>query len=215
MLIIADSGAPSAPGIEWIQNFLYNDTTWDWHDFTYQVIIDADRINPGQATVGFDFTGYHSRKGKIIQYQGFSDGLIPTGSSEVLYKNIWKTMGAAGIELDDWYRLFLIPGMQHCSGTAVDAPYYIASASQPFALGPEVWSVPGFSDPKHDALLALMAWVEEDIAPDSIIATKFVNEDVTAGVLRQRPICKYPNQARYTGFGNPNSAENWRCVSPF
>src|ERR1700753_175594 len=201
--IVADSGSPGAGGIAWVQNFLYNDTTWDWHDFSYQVILDADRINPGSADVGFDYTSFYNRGGKIIHYQGYADGLIPTTSSEVLYKNIWKTMGAAGTALDDWYRLFLIPGMQHCTGTAVDAPYYIASSGQPFALGPEVWSVPGYSDPQHDALLALLEWREKGTAPEYIIGTKFVNETVSDGVLRQRPICMYPMQAKYSGQGDP------------
>jgi feruloyl esterase len=211
----ADSGTPTQPGIAWIQNFLYNDTTWDWHDFTYQVILDADRINPGQANVGFDFTGFYNRGGKIIQYHGLADGLIPTPSSELLYKNIWRTMGAAGIAPDDWYRLFLIPGMQHCQGTAVDAPWYIASGGQPFELGPEVWSVPGYSDAKHDALLALLEWRENGTAPESIIATKFNNDTVTAGIRRQRPICMFPKQAKYTGKGDSDIADNWHCQLPY
>ncbi|KIX92245.1 uncharacterized protein Z520_11991 [Fonsecaea multimorphosa CBS 102226] len=210
-LLNTDSGTPTEPGIAWIQNCLYNDTTWDWHDFTYQVILDADRINPGQANVGFDFTGFYQRGGKIIQYHGLADGLIPTPSSELLYKNIWRTMGAAGIPLDNWYRLFLVPGMEHCQGTAVNAPYYIASAGQPFALGQDVWSVPGYSDPKHDALLALLEWRENGTAPESIIGTKFINETVTAGVQRQRPICMYPMQAKYSGNGDPDLPESWHC----
>ncbi|EXJ66976.1 uncharacterized protein A1O5_09622 [Cladophialophora psammophila CBS 110553] len=120
-------------------------------------------------------------------------------------------MGAAGIPLDDWYRLFLIPGMQNCQGTAFGAPYYIVSAPQPFELGQDVWSGSGFSDPKHGALLALLGWRENGTAPESIIGTKFINETVTAGVRRQRSISMYPMQAKCRGKEDPDLAENWHC----
>jgi len=71
--------------------------------------------------------------------------------------------------------------------------------------------VPGFMDAKHDALLALMAWVEHGTAPDQIVATKWHNDTLTDSVLRQRPLCPYPKQAKYSGHGDPNVAENWSC----
>ncbi|EXJ66977.1 uncharacterized protein A1O5_09623 [Cladophialophora psammophila CBS 110553] len=64
-LLNTDPGNHTEPGIAWIRKCLYNDT-WDWHEFTYQVILDADRINPEQANVGFNFTGFYKRGGKII-----------------------------------------------------------------------------------------------------------------------------------------------------
>ena len=177
----------------------------------------ADKLQPGNATAGnFDLSPFHNRGGKLLQYHGLADGLIATGSSTYFYKEVLKTLVPKGIELESWYRFFLVPGMQHCAGTPLDvnAPWYFAGANQAGALGVEpgsVHSVPGFSDAKHDILLALMAWTENGTAPDSIVATKWKNDTLTDQVMRQRPLCPYPTQAKYTGHGNPDDAENWKC----
>jgi len=105
--------------------------------------------------------------------------------------------------------------MQHCAGTPTDvnAPWYFAGANQAGSLNTAVHSVPGFSDAKHDALLALMLWTENGTAPDRIIATKWHNDTLTDSVLRQRPLCPYPKQARYTGRGNADDPQSWVCES--
>lgn len=106
--------------------------------------------------------------------------------------------------------------MEHCISTPPDtqAPWYFAGANQAGALGSSpgsIHSVPGFEDARHDALLALIAWTEEGVAPESIIATKWRNDTLVDEVLRQRPLCPYPKQATYIGEGNPDEASNWRC----
>lgn len=78
-------------------------------------------------------------------------------------------------------------------------------------LGDDVHSVPGFSDTKHDVLLAMMAWVENGTAPTDIVATAYGN--TTSEVLRQRPLCVYPEQAFYNGNGSVNATESWHCQS--
>jgi feruloyl esterase len=116
----------------------------------------------------FDLTHFASRGGKLIHYHGFSDGLIPTGSSIYFYKQVLSTLLPKGVTISDFYKFYLVPGMQHCSGSVGDAPWYIGGGGQPFSLGATVHGVPGFEDPKHDALLALMQWVEDDVAPEEI-----------------------------------------------
>lgn len=97
----------------------------------------------------------------------------------------------------------------------MNAPWYIAGPGQSNTLGPTAYSVPGFSDPQHDILLAMMAWVENGTAPDSLIATKFENEyeldKPHTAVIRQRPLCMYPKTAKYLGTGDVNKAESWKC----
>lgn len=145
-------------------------------------------------------------------FHGMSDGLISTRSSNVFYSRVAKALGGYSV-LDSWFRLFLVPGMQHVSGTAVDAPYYFAQAGAAADLGTDIFSTPGFEDAQHDALLALMAWVEQGKAPDQIIATTWTNStDASSGVLRQRPVCPWPQEAVYDGAGDVNSAESWQCA---
>jgi feruloyl esterase len=69
-----------------------------------------------------------------------ADGLIPTGASELLYNNYLYNMSAKGINLDDFYRFFLVPGMQHCSGSVGNAPWYMGGVQT--IQG--VYGVPGF-----------------------------------------------------------------------
>ncbi|KAI1100668.1 hypothetical protein F4804DRAFT_318342 [Jackrogersella minutella] len=65
--------------------------------------------------------------------------------------------------------------MMHCSNTDVDAPWHINGAGQNWQLGSNLYSVPGFEDSKHDALLPLMKCVEGGKAIDQIIATTWKN----------------------------------------
>jgi feruloyl esterase len=103
--------------------------------------------------------------------------------------------------------------MQHCAGTPADvgAPWYFAGPNQAANLGTSAYSVPGYQDAAHDELLALIAWVEEDKAPETLIATEWKDQDVKNGVRRQRPLCKWPEQARFTNEGSPDDAKNWKC----
>ena len=210
-VLLGSNSTPNALGIAYVQNFLLNDPTWSWEDYDYSIVQLADTLDPGNATADdFDLSPFQARGGKLIQYHGLADGLIPTGSSPYFYNHVYRTLLPCGISLEPWYRLFLVPGMQHCGGSAVDAPWYFAGPNQAGLLGSGVHSVPGFMDARHDALLALMAWVENGTAPGSIIATKFKNDTVSMGVERQRPLCPYPTFAEYVG-GNVNASGSWNC----
>ena len=62
---------------------------------------------------------------------------------------------------------------------------------------------------------ALERWVEKGAAPDRIIATKYkMDGNPTSGVARTRPLCPYPQVARYTGKGSTNEAANFTCKLP-
>ena len=218
---VTDQSGPSGAGTSYIGPFLFNQANWNWHNYSYDIVQLADRLNPGHANAD-DFESmstYFQKGGKLIQYHGMSDGLICTGSSIYFYKQVLQQLSyTTSLNLSDVYRFFLIPGMQHCAGCdpRTDAPWMIAGASQSLNLVPNTThSVPGFSNPDHDALLALMRWVENGTAPDQIIATKFVNDTPAMGVARQRPLCPFPKQAVFDGKGNVNQTEGWSCVEPW
>ena len=69
-------------------------------------------------------------------------------------------------------------------------------------------------DAAHDLISALDRWVEEGQAPKQVIATKSVNDDPKQGIARQRPLCPYPQEARWTGQGSTDDAANFECVGP-
>ncbi|KAK8001076.1 hypothetical protein PG991_013298 [Apiospora marii] len=197
------------------ENWVYNDTDWDYTKFTYADVLEADRVDPGDAAADtFDMSAYRARGGKIIMYHGMADMGIPTGSSRVFYDNVHEAMGGGAdankeADLTDFYRFFLIPGMGHCNNGP--GPWYIAGGSQD--LPNVTYSVPGHEDADHDVVLAMMRWVEEEKAPEQLIGTKFVGDDGAAGIESQRPICLYPKQAKYIGTSKEdvNKPESWEC----
>ena len=87
-------------------------------------------------------------------------------------------------ETSDFYRLFMFPGMLHCCCGA----------------GPSTFS----------PLPALVDWVESGKAPDQIVATKMAG----GNVVRARPVCPYPQRARWDRKGDKNKAESYACVVP-
>jgi feruloyl esterase len=88
-----------------------------------------------------------------------------------------------GRKTHDFARLFMVPGMSHCAG----------------GVGPD----------RNDAVTAVIDWVEKGKAPDQLIATKFTN----GAVARTRPLCPYPQVARYKGQGSIDEAANFKCVA--
>jgi feruloyl esterase len=80
--------------------------------------------------------------------------------------------------------LFMVPGMAHCGG----------------GIGPD----------RNDSMTAMIDWVEKGKAPASIVASRVVNNQV----VRTRPLCPYPQVARYSGQGSIDDAANFRCIAP-
>ena len=209
------SDAPNPLGTGYIQYFLGFGADWPWQDFNEDIQRLADRTDPGKASVGFDLSAFHAKGGKILSYHGMSDAHIPTNSLLYYYNHVYRTLKPQGVDVDTFFRFFLVPGMGHCAGTVVDAPWYFAGPNQAPAISPTVYGVPGFEDKEHDALLAMMAWVEQGEAPTQIIGTKYANETEHTEVLKQRPLCMYPKQARYAGTGDVNVAASWICKAPW
>ncbi|KAI0403688.1 feruloyl esterase B precursor [Xylaria palmicola] len=198
----------STLGSDFPRYFVYNDTKYDYTKFTYKDVQFSDSINPGNASArDFDLSPFLNRGGKILKYHGTADSLIPVGSSIYFYKQVLQTLRPKGINVDDFYRFFLVPDMGHCGGS-VTGPWYTAAGS----IAGTTHSVPGYEDAEHDMILAMMQWVEAGKAPDHMIATKFVNDTVTLGVQSQRPLCLFPKQAKYV-VGDPSLPRSWECRS--
>ncbi len=68
----------------------------------------------------------------------------------------------------------------------------------------------GIGPDRHDSMTAIIDWVEKSKAPDVMIASRVVDKQV----VRTRPLCPYPQVARYSGQGSIDEAANFRCVAP-
>ena len=115
-------------------------------------------------------------------YHGWNDQLITANNSVNYYESVRSTLGAA--RTDPAVRLFMAPGMEHCSG----------------GPGPN----------QADWLAALEQWVERGVAPARVVASHSTNNVVD----RTRPLCPYPQIARYSGKGSTDDAANFSCVAP-
>jgi feruloyl esterase len=211
--ILFSGSEPNSLGTDYVRYFMGLGPTWSFTNFNEDIQRLADVLQPGDASVGFDLSAFHAKGGKILSYHGMSDGLIPTGSTPLYYNSVYEELKPRGINVDDFFRFFFVPGMGHCASTfsTVNAPWYFAGPNQAQVLGATVHGVPGFENKEHDIMLAMMDWVEKGTAPSQIIGTKYANEIDHTTVYRQRPLCMYPQQAKYKGSGDENDASSWEC----
>jgi|ERR1022692_1559478 feruloyl esterase len=76
----------------------------------------ADRIDDGAAeATDPNLRNFFGRDGKLLQYHGWSDPSISPLNSINYYNSVLDFMGGAA-HVQGYYRLFMIPGMDHCGG---------------------------------------------------------------------------------------------------
>jgi feruloyl esterase len=172
-----------------------NDFDWLTFDFDHEMdTIDAAlafTLNANAAVL--DEFKLHG--GKLILFHGVADPNIPTLNTVAYYERLIASQtpgerqgrGEREVGLrrtQDFARLFLVPGMGHCSGGA----------------GPDNFDF---------GVKYVQAWIEQGIAPDQMIASKVVN----GTTVFTRPLCPYPALPRYGGTGDPTKASSFVCVA--
>jgi feruloyl esterase len=158
-----------------------------------------------------DLSAFAKRGGKMIMYHGWADPLISPQESIDYYQRLVAAQGnngaAAAKQTQNFYRLFMVPGMAHCAFGAGPNAFGNRFSGQVYAAPPAA------ADPQHDIFLALQQWVEKGVAPTRVIATKYSGDVPQAGVVMTRPLCVYPQVAKYGGSGDVNDAANFVCAS--
>jgi len=197
-------------GIRVFRNVVFADPTWDFRKVTVGRAIQIADEKTAQImnTTDPDLRGFKARGNKLILYHGWSDADEPGSSTINYYNAISASMGSH--EADGFVRLYMAPGMQHCYGGP--GPNFFGQFDlSVFGGNSQQVSIP--MDSQHNVSRALEQWVEEGDAPDAIIATKYVNDlDPAQGVKMTRPLCPYPQIAKYKGTGNSNDASNFLCT---
>jgi hypothetical protein len=190
-------------------NFVYQNPRFDFRTVDVVTAARAAESSAGKMldSVDPDLTPFMRHGGKIIHYHGWDDSALAPKNSIEYYEQVRATLGKATHErrtarsyrqLQESYRLFMVPGMGHCAG------------------GPGANELGAYIDPPtvdadHDLLKALERWVEQDIAPDKIIATHYQDGNPAKGVQFQRPLCPFPQTAHYDGRGDPTDAKSFSC----
>jgi len=194
-------------GAAFFKEAVYNGKDFDWHNTNLDNDVDAanEKLAADISNTNPDLRKFAANGGKLILYSGWSDALIQPGNTINYYESVAKAQPET---VEKFARLYLAPGMGHCSGgpgpNAFGGTRYI-NVGQPD---------PPVLDTDHDLISAVVAWVERGQAPSAIIATKFNGDDSVKGIGMQRPLCPYPAVATYNGTGDTNHAANFTCRKP-
>jgi feruloyl esterase len=205
-----------SPPYEWRRDINWDDV------YDYAKVV----LTPATAAPSPDIRRFTSRGGKLIQTAGWNDSVVPPdGSVDYFFaltqweklqnlpskevdKQIAKltpqvvaaTANAFGRQVQEYHRLFMLPATGHCGGS-----------TGPNSVGGGMPEPPkAYRDADHHLVSAVIKWVEEGVAPDRIVATRFVAGNLT----RSRPVCAYPAEAVYNGTGDINDAANFSCWTP-
>jgi feruloyl esterase len=175
---------PEPMRLGFFKYFLFHDPNWDYHT------IDWDRdLAYAEQKLGF-FAPVERDLSGLKKHGGklimYTGWLDPVVPPQdtVSYYEGVVKAMGGGEKTREFFRLFTAPGMGHCSG----------------GPGPN----------QFDALSALEQWVEHGTAPDKLIASHATDGKID----RTRPLCPYPQVARWKGTGSSDEAINFTCAAP-
>jgi feruloyl esterase len=180
---LAGGPQPAELFLDQFRYVVYQDPNWDWRSF------DLNR----------DSTKAHAIDKDVDELDPKLAAFAKRGGKLLLYHGWADQQVAPGSTVDfykqavdlggdpagasNWIRLFMVPGMGHCAG----------------GEGPDTF----------DKMTVMEQWVEQGKAPDSIIAS----HQTDGKADRSRPLCPYPQIARYKGSGSVDEAANFSCSS--
>jgi feruloyl esterase len=187
MLWAAYASPQFSIGSSYFRNVVVHDPNWSPASFD----VDTDVKQAEQGTSGAmvamnpDLSRFIAHGGKLLTYHGTADGLISFGNSVNYYRSVVAKIGADAANSS--VRLFLVPGMSHCSGG--EGAYVV------------------------DWLGAAEGWVEHSTAPSVLPALHPANPNPGASQDKAftRPVCAYPKVARYKGSGDVREATSFTC----
>jgi feruloyl esterase len=164
---------------------VFKNPNWDWRTFNFDSDIARSDQPENNVMNAADpnLRPFFAHNGKLLIYHGWSDPNVATLNTIKYYKSMVDTMGGAS-KTSNNVRMFLEPGMGHCGG----------------GEGPNVF----------DKVGALDQWVEQNKAPEKIIASHRTDGKVD----RTRPLCPYPQVAKYKGSGSLDDAASFACQLP-
>ncbi len=186
-------GAPSIQAFFGNQFFAYivhEDPGLDYRTMNFDSDVSfADNTTAGTInSTDPDLSRFRARGGRLIQWHGWDDPAIAPRSSIGYFESVVARSGRgehALRETQEFYRLFLAPGVLHCGG----------------GPGPNVF----------DTVSPLVQWVEHGVAPERIVATKYVGDNPAKGVAMTRPLCPFPQFAELKGHGSTTDAASFVC----
>jgi feruloyl esterase len=177
---------PEPPGTGFWKHFVFADPNWDFRTFDWDRDLAYARARVGSIVdaANPDLRQFRERGGRLIMTAGWNDPINVSEQAIQYYEAVERLIDNEE-RTRDFFRLFMVPGMGHCA--------------------------PGPGPSTFDAVAALEMWVQHQVPPDRIIATRPAADGAPA---RTRPLCPYPLVARQRAGGSIDEAATFTCVSP-
>lgn len=183
------TSAPPGMATDYYRSMVYEDPNWNGSGF----VLDRDyaeatrRVGPVLNATDTNLRPFLARGGRLLMYHGWNDAALPAGNTLAYFSAMRRTSGRTAA---DRTRLFMVPGMGHCSG----------------GDGPDTF----------EALGALDRWIEHGVAPEQFTATKYENSLFVAWGQQMKPlstrvICAWPKSPHYKGAGPATDASSFVC----
>ncbi|KAK6538269.1 Tannase and feruloyl esterase [Orbilia ellipsospora] len=196
-------GSPDEIATHYLKYGFYNDANWQLPstlDGFLPVMDDLlDRDPYGVSANNPDLSKLRSLGHKLLVYHGGSDGFYTPQNTIDQYENVSKNMTLRSSQLDEFFRFFMIPGMNHCTGG--NGAWYMGGPGQ---VGMGVTGV----NANDSLIMQMVKWVEEGKAPETIRGYAIGASGGAEGAVRDH--CKWPAKNHYKG-GNANDASSWEC----
>jgi feruloyl esterase len=176
--------APSSLGTDYFKYAVFNDPNWDWRTFDLETAV-ALADRIDNGTTNATNPDLTAFRQRGGKLLLYHGWRDQNFSAQSTINYHRSVLDRMGsAQTAEWLRLFLVPGMGHCGG----------------GEGPNAF----------DAVAALEQWVEHGKTPAAITASHRTDGNVD----RTRPLCPYPQVAKYRGSGSIDEAANFSCVLP-
>jgi len=163
----------------------HRDPSWDFMSFDLEKDLALTLKNASFIEASDpNLSKFKARGGKLLLWHGWADPGPAPENTINYYAQVSKAV--SGGSHDDWMRLFLLPGVAHCGG----------------GVGPD----------QADFLGAMERWREQGVAPGQITASR--NPGRGGLTPMTRPLCPFPQVAKYKGTGSTDEAVNFVCAAP-
>ena len=194
--------------LEFHRNIIDSDPAWTLEQFEFSHDnIDADlRMGSVYDARDPDLSRFAARGGKLILYHGWSDQALQPRLTIDYYQRVQSAAGEAAAA--NFVVLYMVPGMWH-----------VFAGDGPNAFGQAMAPAPSASKANNIGSV-LIAWVEQGEPPGPVVAGKYDNDFKAVLVpddmipTRTRPLCLYPQVARWLGKGSIDDAKNFSCSPP-